>query len=109
MLVAAAEEAGALSYRVGPVIYDERDVHRNLDDQVIRADLLVVVGDTASPEGLLRTQLQSLGSVSIRTEGSTALGALGHGTIGEDENVPVLVLPSDPVAAALLFAALAVR
>ncbi len=107
MLVAAAEEAGAVPYRVGPVAYDDRDIHSSIDDQVIRADLLVVVGETAAPDGLLRTQLDSLGSVSF-DEGSTALGAFGHGTIGEDENVPVLVLPADPVAAALLFAALAV-
>ena len=44
MLVAAAEEAGAVPYRVGPVAYDDRDIHSSIDDQVIRADLLVVVG-----------------------------------------------------------------
>ncbi|MFN8125512.1 MAG: molybdopterin-binding protein [Candidatus Nanopelagicales bacterium] len=106
LLVAAAEEVGAVPYRVGPIAYDDRDIHTAIDDQLIRADLLVIVGETG-PTSRLRVQLDTLGSVSY-DEGSTDLGVFGHGVVGDIEHIPVLVLPSEPVAAALLFAALAV-
>ncbi len=106
MLGAAAEQHGALSYRLGPVPYESRAIHQAIDDQLIRADLLVVVGDISTPDSLIRTQLASMGDVAF-DEGSTNLGVFGHGVIGEDR-IPVLALPGDPAAAAVLFGVLAV-
>lgn len=106
MLCAAAEEHGAVAYRVGGVPDDPRAVAQAIDDQLIRADLLVVAGDTATPQTTLRTQLATLADVSF-DEAGTALGPFGHGVAGE-ERVPVLALPGDPAAAAILFAVLAV-
>ncbi len=106
MLCAAAETHGAVAYLVAGVATEPRAVAQAMDDQLIRADLLIVVGDTAAPDSTLRTQLAALGEVSF-DEGSTNLGPFGHGVAGE-ERVPVLALPGDPPAAALLFALLAV-
>lgn len=106
MLAAAAERAGAVAFRVGPVGYDAREIGQAIDDQLIRADLVVVAGEIAYADSLVRTQLAALGSVTF-DEGSTDQGAFGHGTVGED-SIPVLALPSEPVAAEVLFAALAV-
>lgn len=106
LLCAIAEEHRALSYRVGPVPYEERAIYQAIDDQLIRADLLVVVGDVSSPDSLIRAQLAHLGAISF-DEGSTSLGAFGHGTVGVEE-VPILALPGDPAVAGLLFGVLAV-
>lgn len=106
MLAAAAEEAGAVSFRVGPVEYEARAVADSIDDQLIRADLIVVAGPIETAASVVRAQLDRLGSVSF-DDGSTSLGAFGHGTVGE-EAVPVLALPGNPVSAAMLFAVLAV-
>lgn len=106
LLCALAEEHGGLSYRVGPIPLEERAVHQAVDDQLIRADLLVVVGEISQPGGIIRSQLARLGEVSF-DEGSTSLGVFGHGAVGE-EHVPLLALPGDPAVAALLFGVLAV-
>lgn len=106
MLAAAADEAGAQSFRVGPIPNEERPVTEAIDDQVIRADLIVVVGPIEHTGAVVRNQLRVLGDVSF-DEGSTSLGPFGHGTVGED-GVPLLALPADPVAAMMLFAVLAV-
>ena len=106
LLCAIAEEHGALPYRVGPVAFEERAVNQAIDDQLIRADLLVVVGEISQPGGIIRSQISRLGEVSF-DEGSTSLGVFGHGSVGED-HVPLLALPGDPAIAALLFGVLAV-
>lgn len=106
MLAAAAEQAGAVSFRVGPIEVEARAISDSIDDQIIRADLIVVTGPIDSGASVLRQQLDRLGTVSF-DEGSTSLGAFGHGTVGE-EAVPTLVLPGNPVSAAMLFAVLAV-
>lgn len=106
MLAAAAEQAGAVSFRVGPIEYDARPIADSIDDQLIRADLIVVTGPIESRTSLVRQQLDRLGSVSF-DEGSTSLGAFGHGTVG-DEAVAVLALPGNPVSAAMMFHVLAV-
>ncbi len=106
LLCAIGEEHGALAYRVGPIPYEERAIAEAVDDQLIRADLVVVVGEIATGDSLIRGQLAHLGDVSY-DEGSTSLGAFGHGAVGEDQ-VPLLALPGDPARAALLFGVLAV-
>ena len=106
LLCAIGEEHGALAYRVGPIPYEDRAIGEAVDDQLIRADLLVVVGEISSEDSLIRRQLAHLGEVSF-DEGSTSLGVFGHGSVGEDE-IPLLALPGDPAVAALLFGVLAV-
>ena len=106
MLAAAAEQHGALGFRVGPIPFEARAVGQAVDDQLIRADLLVVVGPIESADSLVRAQLAGMGEVSF-DEGSTNLGVFGHGLVGE-ERIPLLALPADPAASGLLFAVLAV-
>ena len=105
MLQAVATEAGAMASRVGPIPSQERSIREALEDQLVRADLLVVCGGSEPGDQEVRRFLAASGRLEF-DEGSTSLGPFGHGTLGED-NVPVLALPANAVRAAMLFAVLA--
>lgn len=105
LLAASAREAGGVAYRVGPIDEDPRAVKDALEDQLVRADLIVVSGDTNSPSTSLRSYLASLRTIEFDDE-STNLGSFGHGVMGE-EQTPCLALPNDPASAAVLFTVLA--
>jgi molybdopterin molybdotransferase len=106
MLASTAEESGAQAYRVGPVDEDPREVRDTLEDQLVRADLLVVAGGIEGASRDVHTYLTSTHLVSY-DEGTTSMGPFGHGVIG-DERIPCLSLPADPTRAAILFGVLAV-
>lgn len=108
MLTSAVAGAGGLPYRIGPLREDAGLVASTLDDQLVRADIIVVcggVGSALSPRGtgntLVREVLARVGDVNY-DEGSIGLGAFGTGTLGA-EKTPIVSLPGDPVAAYLLF------
>lgn len=105
MLQAVATEAGAMASRVGPIASQERGIRETLEDQLVRADLLVVCGGSEPGDQEVRRFLSSSGRLEF-DEGSTSLGPFGHGSLGEDR-VPVLALPANAVRAAMLFAVLA--
>ncbi len=106
ILAAAAARAGAMSSTVGPVPADDRPIRSALDDQLIRADLVVVSGGSETAEPEVREYLTGLQTVSYDS-GSTSLGPFGHGVVGEDR-IPILALPIHPVRAAMLFEVVAV-
>lgn len=106
MLTAAAAQAGAMASRVGPVPAEDRALRSALDDQLVRADLIVVSGGSEVAEPGVRNYLTALGTVTY-DDGSTSLGPFGHGVLGEDR-IPVLALPVHPVRAAMLFSVIAV-
>ena len=105
MLQAVATEAGAMASRVGPIPSLQRDISEALEDQLVRADLLVVCGGSEPGDQEVRRFLSTAGRL-VFDEGSTSLGPFGHGSLGED-HVPVLALPANAVRAAMLFAVLA--
>jgi molybdopterin molybdotransferase len=105
-LAALATRAGAMAARVGPIPADSRSIRNALEDQLIRADLILVSGGSEPGEPGVRQYLLQQGEVAY-DDTSTNLGSYGHGVLGEDR-VPVLALPSDPVRAAMLFSVLAV-
>lgn len=101
LLASATKAAGALSYRIGPIGEDLQLVADTLDDQLVRADVIVVCGGVASKSDAVRNVLSRIGRVSY-DDGSTGLGPFGTGTLGE-ERTPIVSLPADPVAAFMLF------
>jgi molybdopterin molybdotransferase len=102
-LTAAAIEAGAMAYRVGVVPDDPMVLVGLLEDQLIRADALVVCGggpDVA--QSALNQAMTRLGSVVVNRVAMHPGGVHGFGTVGPDAT-PVFALPGDAVAAYVAF------
>ncbi len=111
LLAAAARRAGAVVYQVSTPTDDALTVTQAIHDQLVRADLLVMVdrsgslGAASSAEiGVLRRVLGNLGWNNIAEIAMTPGGTHGIGLIGADET-PVLLIPGDPVATRAAFEA----
>jgi molybdopterin molybdotransferase len=105
-LTAAAAEAGAHAYRVGICDDDPEAVRGVLDDQTLRADLIITTGGTGTGPGDMVRRILSRGAVSFTDVSVYPCSSLGFGTIGGSE-VPVVCLPGDPGAALIGFEVLA--
>jgi molybdopterin molybdotransferase len=102
-LTAAAQEAGAIAYRVGVVPEDPQTLIGLLEDQLIRADLVVACGGGPDdPRGALGAALNRLGTVTVERVAVRPGAIQGFGTIGPDAT-PIFTLPGDPVAAYISF------
>jgi molybdopterin molybdotransferase len=105
-LTAAAAEAGAHGFRIGICDDDPEGLRVLLDDQTLRADLIVTTGGTGSGPGDMVRRILARGPVTF-TEVSVYPGsAFGFGTIGGAE-VPIVCLPGDSGAALIGFEVLA--
>ncbi|MEV4197988.1 molybdopterin molybdotransferase MoeA [Micromonospora globbae] len=111
-LTAAAAEAGALAYRVGICDDDPEALRGLLEDQTLRADLIITTGGTGTGPGdmvrriLSRREGGRAGPVTFTDVALYPGTALGFGTVGAEE-VPVVCLPGDPGAALIGFEVLA--
>jgi len=102
-LTAAAIEAGAIAYRVGIVPDDPRRLADTLEDQLVRADLLVTSGGVSvGAYDVVKEVLSRLGTVSFDKVAMQPGMPQGFGTIGHDA-VPVFGLPGNPVSALVSF------
>ncbi|MEU6298394.1 molybdotransferase-like divisome protein Glp [Streptomyces erythrochromogenes] len=122
-LAAAARDAGAIAYRVGAVADDADTLRSTIEDQLIRADLLVTTGGVSvGAYDVVKEALSSVGSAS--SAGSADPGEddvevdatrmdfrklamqpgkpQGFGTIGPD-HTPLLALPGNPVSSYVSF------
>ncbi|MFJ1568075.1 molybdotransferase-like divisome protein Glp [Streptomyces erythrochromogenes] len=122
-LAAAARDAGAIAYRVGAVADDADTLRSTIEDQLIRADLLVTTGGVSvGAYDVVKEALSSVGSVP--SSGSAGPGEddvdvdatridfrklamqpgkpQGFGTIGPD-HTPLLALPGNPVSSYVSF------
>ncbi|MGH8869810.1 MAG: molybdotransferase-like divisome protein Glp [Actinomycetes bacterium] len=103
MLTAAAKETGALVYRIGIVRDDARTLLATLEDQLIRADLVVTSGGvSAGAYDVVKEVLTRLGTVKFEQVAMQPGKPQGHGTIGPD-STPILTLPGNPVSAYVSF------
>ncbi|MFB6809571.1 gephyrin-like molybdotransferase Glp [Streptomyces sp. NPDC056387] len=111
-LAAAARDAGAIAYRVGAVSDDAETLRSTVEDQLIRADLLVTTGGVSV--GAYDVVKEALSSVGDDEDGSGG-GRMdfrklamqpgkpqGFGTIGPD-HTPLLALPGNPVSSYVSF------
>ena len=104
-LTAAAVEAGAIAYRVGIVPDDPRALAATLEDQLVRADVLVTSGGVSvGAYDVVKEVLSRLGTVSFDRVAMQPGMPQGFGTIGPD-STPVFGLPGNPVSALVSFEA----
>lgn len=103
MLVTAAQQAGADAYRAGPVVDDEELFLRTIDDQLVRADLLITSGGVSmGAYDTVKAVLSKLGTVEFTKVAMQPGMPQGFGTLGEDR-VPIVTLPGNPVSAYVSF------
>lgn len=104
-LTAAANEAGAIAYRVGIVPDDPRRLLSTLEDQLVRADVLVTSGGVSvGAYDVVKEVLSRLGTVRFDEVAMQPGKPQAFGTIGPDAT-PVFGLPGNPVSALVSFEA----
>jgi molybdopterin molybdotransferase len=103
ILTSAAREAGALAYRAGIVSDDPRRLMDAIEDQLIRADLVVTSGGVSvGAYDVVKEVLSRLGTVSFDQVAMQPGKPQGFGTIGPD-STPIITLPGNPVSAFVSF------
>lgn len=102
-LTAAAVEAGAIAYRVGIVPDDPRRLRDVIEDQLVRADLLVTSGGVSvGAYDVVREVLGRMGDVAFTQVAMQPGMPQAFGTVGPDRT-PVFGLPGNPVSALVSF------
>jgi len=102
-LTAAAREAGAIAYRVGIVPDDPRRLLDVLEDQLLRADLVVTSGGVSmGAYDAVKEALGRVGTVDFARVAMQPGMPQGFGTLGEDAT-PIFCLPGNPVSALVSF------
>ncbi|HVV77024.1 MAG TPA: gephyrin-like molybdotransferase Glp [Mycobacteriales bacterium] len=103
LLTAAAQEAGAIAFRVGIVPDEPHVLADTLEDQLIRADIVIASGGVgAGVPPVLREVLSRVGNVQFDSVAMQPGHAQGFGTIGPDRT-PFFALSGDPVSAFVSF------
>jgi molybdopterin molybdotransferase len=98
-LAAAAREAGAVVYRVGFVADDTKQLLDTIEDQLIRADLVVTTGGVSvGAYDVVKEALSGLGTVEFARVAMQPGMPQGFGVIGPDK-IPIFTLPGNPVSA----------
>jgi molybdopterin molybdotransferase len=105
LLAAAVEDVGALGYRVGVVADDAQEFAAVLDDQLVRADVVITSGGVS--EGAYDTVKEVLQAarqhaVTFDRVGMQPGMPQGCGTLGE-QHIPVFTLPGNPVSSFVSF------
>ncbi len=102
-LTTASTAAGAMTFRVGPLQSDADLIRSAIEDQLVRADVIITAcGMNAGDYDLLTNVIRQLGRVEISRVNMTPGGAQGFGVIGPD-STPIFVLPGNPIGALLSF------
>ncbi|MFJ6721097.1 MULTISPECIES: gephyrin-like molybdotransferase Glp [unclassified Streptomyces] len=111
-LAAAARDAGAIAYRVGAVADDAETLRATIEDQLVRADLLVTTGGVSvGAYDVVKEALTSVatgseeidgGGIDFRKLAMQPGKPQGFGTIGPD-HTPLLALPGNPVSSYVSF------
>lgn len=118
VLTAAARDAGAIAYRVGAVIDEVETLRTTIEDQMVRADIIVTSGGVSvGAYDVVKEALSSLGGTMNDAADGSGVGPghvefrrlamqpgkpQGFGRIGPDR-IPLLALPGNPVSAYVSF------
>ncbi len=101
MLTTAVKEAGAMGYRVHSIPDNHEKLKTVIEDQLVRADLIVISGESHDESfDLICAVLRELGEITTIYPNIENSGRHNFGTIGPDKT-PVITLPGDPIAAYL--------
>lgn len=108
MLAAAAREAGALAYRQAILPDHPDEVLPAIEDQLVRADLMVTTGGVSmgGEHDVVKAALQQLGTITFRKVAMQPGMPQGFGTIAlpaAGDRVPIFTLPGNPVSAYVSF------
>jgi molybdopterin molybdotransferase len=102
-LAAAVREADGIAYRVGVVSDDERTFMTVLEEQLVRADLVVTSGGVSvGAYDIVKQALRRLGTVEFTRVAMQPGMPQGFGVVGEDRT-PIFTLPGNPVSAYVSF------
>ncbi|MCM2514301.1 molybdopterin molybdotransferase MoeA [Streptomyces griseoincarnatus] len=109
-LTAAARDAGAIAYRVGAVADDADTLRDTIEDQLVRADLMVTSGGVSvGAYDVVKEALAHAGDedepgsgVEFRRLAMQPGKPQGFGSIGPD-HTPLLALPGNPVSSYVSF------
>ncbi len=108
-LAAAATEAGAEAFRCAPIPDDRNALRELIDDQLMRADLIITTGGISyGSANTVREVLSPAGTVRFDQVAIAPRAMLGVGTVEPEGDVehdptPIFCLPGDPVAAQTCF------
>ena len=103
LLTTAVRETGAIGYRVHSIPDDEEQLQRVIEDQLVRADLIIISGERQDDSfDLITRTLAKLGEITTVDLAIEASGRHNFGTIGPDRT-PVVTLPGDPISAYISF------
>ena len=103
LLACAAREAGAIVYRVGIVPDDPRRLLDTIEDQLIRADLVITTGGVSKGAfDVVKEVLTRLGTVKFDEVAMQPGKPQGFGTVGPD-STPIFTLPGNPVSSFVSF------
>jgi molybdopterin molybdotransferase len=103
LLTTAVREVGAVAYRVHSIPNDESELQSVIEDQLVRADLIIISGERHDDSfDLITRTLEKIGEITTVDISIESSGRHNFGTIGPDKT-PVVTLPGDPIAAYISF------
>jgi molybdopterin molybdotransferase len=103
LLTTAVREVGAVAYRVHSIPDDESQLQSVIEDQLVRADLIIISGERHDDSfDLITRTLSKMGEIDTVEIAIESSGRHNYGTIGPDKT-PVVTLPGDPIAAYISF------
>ena len=98
-LTTIVREIGGVAFRVHSIPDNEEELKDVVEDQLVRADLIVVSGERKDDSfDLITRALNQLGEVKVVDLDLQNSGHFNFGTIGPDKT-PVVTLPGDPIVA----------
>ena len=102
-LAAAAQEAGAVAYRIAPIADDPTTLLGLIEEQLVRADMVITTGGvSAGAYDVVKGVLSQLGTVQFDKVAMQPGKPQGFGTLGDDAT-PIFTLPGNPVSAFVSF------
>lgn len=103
VLTSQAKQAGAIAFRVGVLPDDPRRLVDAIEDQLVRADVVVTSGGLGSRAfDVVREVLGGMGDVDFPTVAMSPGTRQGFGTIGPD-GTPLFSLPGEAIASYVSF------
>lgn len=102
LLSEAVRRAGGEAFRIGIVPDKTRVLREVLEDQLVRADVVITTGGVSAGDfDVVREVLAPLGTVRFDHIDMDPASQQGFGTVGDD--VPIFALPGKPAAALIAF------
>ncbi len=97
-LTTFAREVGAHAFRVHTIPENAEQLKLVIEDQLVRADLIVISGESKDDSfDLITSVISTLGEIKIVTPNLAESSKHSFGLIGPDKT-PVVVLPGDPIS-----------